>query len=117
MRNYYTETNGYLETIQKALIAIRGFDLRLSHGVGTREEQINRLKNEIERADAILVGAGAGNVLNDTSSTLRKNITSKTFTPAVFIRFPMRRRCGRGGQGTSITTAISTRRNPSIPSF
>ncbi|MBR6427565.1 MAG: hypothetical protein IKS28_07055, partial [Clostridia bacterium] len=60
MRNYYTETNGYLETIQKALIAIRGFDLRLSHGVGTRGEQIDRLKREIETADAILVGAGAG---------------------------------------------------------
>ena len=60
MRNFYTEPNGYLETIQKALIAIRGFDLRLSHGVGTREEQIDRLKREIETADAILVGAGAG---------------------------------------------------------
>ena len=60
MRNFYTEPNGYLATIQKALIAIRGFDLRLSHGVGTREEQIDRLKREIETADAILVGAGAG---------------------------------------------------------
>ena len=60
MRNFYTEPNGYLETIQKALIAIRGFDLQLSHGVGTRGEQIDRLKREIETADAILVGAGAG---------------------------------------------------------
>ena len=60
MRNFYTEPNGYLETIQKALIAIRGFDLQLSHGAGTREEQIDRLKNEIKIADAILVGAGAG---------------------------------------------------------
>ena len=60
MRNFYTEQNGYLETIQKALIAIRGFDLGLSQGVGTREEQIERLKNEIKTADAILVGAGAG---------------------------------------------------------
>jgi len=60
MRSFYTEPNGYLETIQKALIAIRGFDLQLSQGVGTREEQIARLKREIETADAILVGAGAG---------------------------------------------------------
>ena len=60
MRNFYTEQDGYLATIQKALIAVRGFDLQLSQGVGTCEEQINRLKNEIERADAILVGAGAG---------------------------------------------------------
>ena len=60
MRDFYTEPNGYLETIQKALIAIRGFDLQLSVGVGTREEQIDRLKAEIETADAILAGAGAG---------------------------------------------------------
>ena len=60
MRNYYTEPNGYLETIQKAYAAIRGFDLRISQSSGTREEQIERLKKEIETADAILVGAGAG---------------------------------------------------------
>lgn len=60
MRNFYTEPNGYLATIQKALIAIRGFDLQQSQGVGTREEQIDRLKREFETADAILVGAGAG---------------------------------------------------------
>ena len=60
MKNYYTEPNGYLETIRKAYAAIRSFDMRLSHGAGTREEQIDRLKNEIGTADAILVGAGAG---------------------------------------------------------
>ena len=60
MRNFYTEQDSYLATIQKALIAVRGFDLQLSHGVGTRVEQIDRLKREIETADAILVGAGAG---------------------------------------------------------
>ena len=60
MKNYYTEPNGYLETIQKAYSAIRTFDLRISEGVGTREEQIGRLKKEIETADAVLVGAGAG---------------------------------------------------------
>lgn len=60
MKNYYTEPNGYLETIQKAYSAIRTFDLRISGGVGTREEQISRLKKEIETADAVLVGAGAG---------------------------------------------------------
>ena len=60
MKNYYTEPNGYLETIQKAYSAIHTFDLRISGGVGTREEQIDRLKKEIETADAVLVGAGAG---------------------------------------------------------
>ena len=61
MKNYYTDQpNGYLETIQKAYSAIRTFDLRISGGVGTREEKIGRLKKEIETADAVLVGAGAG---------------------------------------------------------
>ena len=84
MKNYYTEPNGYLETIQKAYSAIRTFDLRISGGVGTREEQIVRLKKEIETADAVLVGAGAGlsasaglttaaNASGGISSTLRSS--------------------------------------------
>ena len=60
MKSFYNEPNGYPETIQKAYAAIRSFDLRLSQGIGTREEQTDRLKCEIETADAILVGAGAG---------------------------------------------------------
>ena len=61
MKNYCTnQPNGYLESIQKGLIAARTYDLRVSHGIGTREEQIARLKKELETADAIVVGAGAG---------------------------------------------------------
>ena len=61
MKNYYTDQpNGYLESIQKGLLAVRSYDLRMSHGIGSRDEQIARLKNELETADAIVVGAGAG---------------------------------------------------------
>ncbi len=61
MKNYCTnQPNGYLESIQKGFIAARTYDLRVSHGIGTREEQIARLKKEFETADAIVVGAGAG---------------------------------------------------------
>jgi NAD-dependent SIR2 family protein deacetylase len=60
MSSFYTEPNGYLETIQKAYSVIHGFDLRRSRGVGMRKEQADRLKTEMETADAILVGAGAG---------------------------------------------------------
>ena len=61
MRNCYTEPNGYLESIQKGLAAVRRFDdTRISRGVGSREEQLTRLKNELETADAVVVGAGAG---------------------------------------------------------
>ena len=61
MKNYYTnQPNGYLESIQKGLLAVRTYDLRVSHGIGTRNEQIAKLKKELETADAIVVGAGAG---------------------------------------------------------
>jgi len=61
MKNYFfNQPNGYLESIQKGLAAVRTYDLRASRGIGTREEQIARLKKELETADAIVVGAGAG---------------------------------------------------------
>ncbi len=61
MRNLYTDRpNGYLESIQKGLAAVQTYDLRISRGTGTREEQIAKLKKELETADAVVVGAGAG---------------------------------------------------------
>ena len=61
MKNYYNnQPNGYLESIQKGLLAVRSYDLRMSHGIGSRDEQIARLKKELKTADAIVVGAGAG---------------------------------------------------------
>ena len=58
MRNSYS--NGYQETIQKGLSAVRSFRSGISTGTGCRMEQIERLKKEIESADAIVIGAGAG---------------------------------------------------------
>ena len=61
MKNCYTDQpNGYLESIQKGLLAVRTYDIRVSRGIGSRDEQIARLKKELETADAIVVGAGAG---------------------------------------------------------
>ena len=60
MRNFSGEQDGYLETIRRGLEAVTKFDLRLSLGEGTREEQLARLKRELETADAVLVGAGSG---------------------------------------------------------
>ena len=60
MKNKYDYLpNGYQETIQKGLNALRVFS-RVSYGVGTREEQLKRLKYELATADAIVIGAGAG---------------------------------------------------------
>lgn len=58
--SFREQPNGYLETIQKGMSAVRYFNRNMSYGKGTREEQIARLKNEIESADAIVIGAGAG---------------------------------------------------------
>ena len=61
MKNLYSELpNGYQESIQKGLGAVRYFSRNMSFGTGTDEERINRLKQEIESADAIVIGAGAG---------------------------------------------------------
>lgn len=37
-----------------------GSDGSISRGIGTEQEKIERLKNELENADAVVVGAGAG---------------------------------------------------------
>ena len=59
-RNYTEMPNGYLETIQKGIAGVRRFSSGISRGTGTRQENLDRLKNEIETADAIVIGAGAG---------------------------------------------------------
>ena len=51
MKNKYEYLpNGYQETIEKGLNALRVFS-RVSYGIGTREEQLKRLKNELERVN------------------------------------------------------------------
>ena len=59
-RNYTELPNGYLETIQKGIAGVRRFSSGVSSGTGTRRENLDRLKKEIETADAIVIGAGAG---------------------------------------------------------
>ncbi len=52
--------NGYLETIREGLKAVRSFQSGLSFGIGSRNDRIKRLKQELESADAVIIGAGAG---------------------------------------------------------
>lgn len=59
-RNYTELPNGYLETINNGIRGVRSFhggitELRRSH-----EESLAKLKEEIETADAVVIGAGAG---------------------------------------------------------
>ncbi len=61
MRQNYDELpNGYLESISRGINAVRQFRAGMTMGDLSREEAIRKLKTEIETADAIVVGAGAG---------------------------------------------------------
>ena len=61
MKSFYNNRpNGYQETIRKGLSAVHTFRGGVSYGVGGRQEQIERLRFEMENADAIVIGAGAG---------------------------------------------------------
>lgn len=59
MKKSYNK-NGYIETIQKGLKALGMLGRNVSSGKGSREERIELLKNEIQNADAVVIGAGAG---------------------------------------------------------
>ena len=52
--------NGYEKTIRKGITAVHTFRRGLSCGTGSREENVGRLKKELETADAVVIGAGAG---------------------------------------------------------
>lgn len=54
------ERNGYMESIRAGITSVRKFDLRLSRGTGTFDEQVCRLRQELDSADKVVVGAGAG---------------------------------------------------------
>ena len=59
MKNYYNK-NGYRKTIQKGLNIVRNLSGNISIGKGKKEVQLKKLKNEIQNADTIIIGAGAG---------------------------------------------------------
>ena len=59
-QNYNELPNGYLESINRGIRAVRSFRGGMSRGKLSRAEAIARLKTEIENADAIVIGAGAG---------------------------------------------------------
>ena len=59
-QNYDELPNGYLESISRGIHAVRRFKGGLTAGNLSREEAVARLKKEIETADAVVIGAGAG---------------------------------------------------------
>ena len=61
MKQSFSELpNGYLETIERGIAAVRTFRGGITGGTGTRQENLARLKAALENADAVVIGAGAG---------------------------------------------------------
>lgn len=60
MRPSSVERNGYQETIGQGMTWVNGFGRKIVGGKGTRDENMQRLKEELSSADAIVIGAGAG---------------------------------------------------------
>lgn len=60
MKNCYDKRNGYIETIQKGLAAARSLGGYISKGKGLKAENILILSKELQNADAVVIGAGAG---------------------------------------------------------
>ena len=54
------QTEGCLKMIRRGVTAVRRYDTKISYGTGTKAEQLARLKAELQTADAIVIGAGAG---------------------------------------------------------
>ena len=50
----------YTRTLQKGISFVRSLRSGITDDTGSREENIERLKNEMKNADAIVIGAGAG---------------------------------------------------------
>ena len=59
-RNYFKQPDGYRETIERGIAGVQRFRGGLTEGNLSREEAIQKLKTEINAADAVVIGAGAG---------------------------------------------------------
>lgn len=60
MKENYNKTDGYRESIQIGLKGLKTVGKNISSEADMEESKIEYLKNEIEKADAIVIGAGAG---------------------------------------------------------
>ena len=60
MKEKYNKTDGYRENLEKGLKGIKSVGKNISTDSNSERDKIENLKNEIENADAIVIGAGAG---------------------------------------------------------
>lgn len=50
----------YTQTLQKGIAFVRGLHSRITGDTGSREKNLQRLRDEIADADSVVIGAGAG---------------------------------------------------------
>ncbi len=60
MRTDFELPNGYRDSIERGIAAVRYFSPGVSYGHGSLESNIKKLKQKLDEADAIVIGAGAG---------------------------------------------------------
>ena len=61
MKKYFADgKNGYEESIREGLSGVRRFREGFSAGLSSRAEGLRKLRTELDAAEAILIGAGAG---------------------------------------------------------
>ena len=60
MKSYYNVPNGYIESIRKGADGLNRMRSGIYYGSGDRDREIARLREELDAADAVVVGAGAG---------------------------------------------------------
>ncbi len=61
MKNYFEQRpDGFRESLERGMAAVRTFRGGPLQGRGARDENIKRLREEVQDAEGILIGAGAG---------------------------------------------------------
>ncbi|SFE50901.1 hypothetical protein SAMN02910327_01390 [Peptostreptococcaceae bacterium pGA-8] len=103
MKNYYDKKDGYRETIQQGLIGAGSFDRNMSFGKTARDESLKMLKDEIQNADTIVVGAGAG-----LSTSAGLTYSGERFE-RYFFHSLLTKSNGRGGQDIYTSTDMLRR--------
>lgn len=68
--------NGYLESIRKGSAGVSRFRGGVYYGSGDRESEIARLKEEIDTADAIIIGAG---IYTSTDISMLQSLFTDSF--------------------------------------
>lgn len=80
--------NGYLESIRKGTAAVSRFHSGVYYGRDDRDAEIRRLRKELDSADAVVIGAGAG--LSTSAGMIYSGERFESIFPDFAARFGLR---------------------------